>query len=274
MKTIYLDVLIVLNIYVNFFLLKATAKFTHTLLKTSRCIFASVTGSLFSLTIILPSGSFLLSLIIKLTAAAVITFTAFGKRDIRGFLRLLLYFYIINFIFAGAVLLLYMIFKPSFMAFNNSYFYVDFSLLSLVVFTAAAYGVIYLMRCFMDKKTDCSKKYRVSVTYRGKTVTLDGIADTGNNLTDVFTGRPVVICPQSAFGFESLPLKEPELLYSEYGFRLIPYSTISESGLIPVFEPQSLIITETESGISQSKDVLVGLAGRDTKIIFDPKILL
>ena len=38
MKSIYLDVLIVLNIYVNYFLLRATAKFTHTPLKTIRCI--------------------------------------------------------------------------------------------------------------------------------------------------------------------------------------------------------------------------------------------
>ena len=48
MKSIYLDVLIVLNIYVNYFLLRATAKFTHTPLKTIRCIISSVIGSLFS----------------------------------------------------------------------------------------------------------------------------------------------------------------------------------------------------------------------------------
>lgn len=58
MKSIYLDVLIVLNIYVNYFLLRATAKFTHTPLKTIRCIISSAIGSLFSLTILLPAGNF------------------------------------------------------------------------------------------------------------------------------------------------------------------------------------------------------------------------
>lgn len=37
METIYIDVLIILNIYVNFFLLRITAGVTHSPLKNSRC---------------------------------------------------------------------------------------------------------------------------------------------------------------------------------------------------------------------------------------------
>ena len=97
MKSIYLDVLIVLNIYVNYFLLRATAKFTHTPLKTIRCIISSVIGSLFSLTILLPAGNFLIPLAIKLGAAVVIVGMAFGIKDKKHTLKLILYFYIVNF---------------------------------------------------------------------------------------------------------------------------------------------------------------------------------
>ena len=154
MKTIYLDVLIVLNIYVNFFLIKATAKFTHTPLKIFRCILSSVIGSLFSLTILLPSGNFLLSLLIKLAAAVIITAITFGIKERKRFFKLIFYFYIINFVFAGAVSFMYITFKPSFMAVNNSYFYVDFSLMSLVIFTAIAYFAVTGVRYFMDKAFD------------------------------------------------------------------------------------------------------------------------
>ncbi|MGN0614488.1 MAG: sigma-E processing peptidase SpoIIGA [Porcipelethomonas sp.] len=275
MKTIYLDVLIVLNIYVNFFLLKGTARFTHTPLKTSRCIISSVIGSLFSLAILLPSGSFLLSLIIKLAAAAVITAITFGIKDRRKFLRLLLYFYIINFIFAGVVMLLYITFKPSFMAFNNSYFYVDFSLISLVIFTAVAYFAVTAVRYFMDRGADSCHKYSVLIRYSEHTVKLDAIADTGNSLTDGFTGRPVIVCPGSSLGFdcEFSPDNAGEI-YSRFGLRMIPYSTIGNTGMIPVFSPDELLITDEETGKRYTSDALVGIVSRETSAIFNPKLLI
>ncbi|MDE5917296.1 MAG: sigma-E processing peptidase SpoIIGA, partial [Oscillospiraceae bacterium] len=61
MKCIYLDVLIVLNIYVNYFLIKGTGKLTHTPVKTLRCAISSFVGSFFSLTIFLPETGALLN---------------------------------------------------------------------------------------------------------------------------------------------------------------------------------------------------------------------
>ena len=69
MQTVYADVLIILNIYVNFFLLRTTARVTHSPLRTFRCIAASVYGSLFSLTILLPSLGTPLNIAIKVAAA-------------------------------------------------------------------------------------------------------------------------------------------------------------------------------------------------------------
>ena len=108
MKCIYVDVLIVLNIYVNFFLLRATSKLTHTPLKTSRCLISATVGSLFSLTIFLPDIYFIIPLLIKAIAAVIITALAFGIKDKRHTLKLVAYFYIVNFIFGGVIMLLYL----------------------------------------------------------------------------------------------------------------------------------------------------------------------
>ena len=269
MKTIYIDVLIVLNIYVNFFLLKATAKFTHTALKTVRCTFSAVVGSLFSLTILLPHMGFLLSLFLKFIASAVITFTAFGKNN---FLRMLFYFYIINFIFAGVVLLLYNIFQPSFMAFDNSYMYIDFSLLSLVVFTAIAYFSVRVFRYFSDKKADLSQKYTVEIKYKGSTLTVEGLADTGNLLTDSFTGKPVIICPKSLFGYSEDELCDPIEAFEKHGLRSIPCSTVSGSGMIPLIVPESIAIV-SENGVKKNTDALIGLSDKTDNGIFSPVLI-
>ena len=78
METIYIDVLLVLNIYVNFFLIRSASKIMHTPVKNYRCILASVYGSLFSLLILAPEMGVLLNFLIKLAAAFTIVLAAFG----------------------------------------------------------------------------------------------------------------------------------------------------------------------------------------------------
>ena len=69
--------LIVLNIYVTFFLIKATARFTHSPLLSARLIVSSVIGSLFSLVMLLPRINFLLLFTVKVLAAFIIVLIAF-----------------------------------------------------------------------------------------------------------------------------------------------------------------------------------------------------
>ena len=270
MKTIYIDVLIVLNIYVNFFLLKATAKLTHTALKTARCVVSAVIGSLFSLTILLPHMGFLLSLLLKLAASLLITLLAFGRG--KGYFRLLFYFYVINFLFAGTMLLLYNIFQPTFMAYDNSYMYIDFSLVSLVVFTAIAYFAVRLFRYLTDKKGVLSENYTVEICYKGSTVILEGLMDSGNMLTDSFTGKPVIICPKSLFGYTEDELSDPIEAFEKHGLRSIPCSTINGGGMIPLITPEKITII-SEKGSKKKADALIGLSDDADKGIFSPVLL-
>jgi stage II sporulation protein GA (sporulation sigma-E factor processing peptidase) len=275
MKTIYIDVLIVLNIYVNYFLLRATAKFTHTLLKTWRCILAAVFGSLFSLLILAPDINFFLNLLIKLAAAALVVFAAFGFKDIAVYVKLLLYFYGVNFIFAGVMLTFYLLLKPSFMQYNNSFVYIDFSLAALVVFTVLAYGIICLVRLLLDKKTD-DVKYTVTIKHGRKLVCMDGFADTGNVLLDSFTGKHVIICPNDGTAdlFNGITVLSDDLSAIPKGFRLLPFSTASGSGLLPIFKPDEVIIMNELTHVHKRVDALIGVNKENTAAIFNPKLLL
>lgn len=278
MKTIYVDVLIILNIYVNFFLLKATARLTHTPLKTSKCIVSSIIGSIFSLIILLPKMHFLLNLTAKLTAAAVITASAFGIKDVGRTLKLIFNFYLVNFIFGGTIMLFCIAFKPGFMTFTNSYLYIDFSLISLVVFTAAAYAAVNIFRRFLDRGNFSEKKYTVSITCKGRSTSLEALADTGNNLVDMFSGKPVIICRKDEIsditGLNAEPTPEnAELLYKEYGIRFIPYSTIGSLGMIAVFTPDKVVIQDNENGKTKCVDAMIGINPKDVPAIFNPKLL-
>lgn len=268
MQTIYVDVLLILNIYVNFFLLRMTSAFTHSPMKTSRCIVSSAYGSIFSLLILVPRINGIIVTLIKLAAAVTIVIIAFG---IHGKKRLFINtaaFFSANFILAGTVYAVYSWMSPQFIHMKNSYFYIDFSIIILLATTAVMYFAVCAAKRFNIKNTVANMDYRVSIRYRNKSVDICGLADTGNALTDLFTGAPVIVCDRERFPEASDdPGKLPR------GFRLLPCGTVSGRGIIPIFRPDEIVITNSVSGERKPVNAMIGLGESRGKAIFNPDIL-
>lgn len=269
MQTIYIDVLLVLNIYVNFFLLRITAGITHSPLRTGRCIASSVYGSIFSLTILLPELNSFITLLIKLTAAASIVAAAFGFHGRKRLLINTAAFFAANIFLAGTVYGVYTLLKPDFVHYNNASFYIDFSLLILIITTAALYAAVWAIRLWTDRTPDDS--YLVFVRSGKKVVSMCGLADTGNGLVDWFTGSPVIICAKESF--KELTDSELDIGKLPRGFRLLPCSAVSGNGLIPVFRPDEVLITCCTNGERKQVDAMIGFGECGGKAVFNPKLL-
>lgn len=267
MQTIYIDVLIILNIYVNYFLLRITARLTHSPLSTGKCVISAVYGSLYSLLILAPQLNTYLNIIIKFFAAVTIVIMAFGFHGKKRFLINTSAFFSANFILAGTVYAVYSWLKPEFVHFNNSYFYIDFSLLLLVLTTAVMYFMVYIAEIFLDRTPDGTDCYSVIIKYRDRIITLDGLADTGNSLTDFFSGSPVIVCDKRKFSDITDNGSPPK------GFRLLPCSTISDSGFIAVFRPDEILIKNSLSGERKTVDAVIGLGENSGNAVFNPKLL-
>ena len=269
MQTIYIDVLLVVNIYVNFFLLRITAGLTHSPLKFGRCAAVSAYASLYSLLILAPEMDLILSAVIRLTASITIIAAAFGIRSVKRLVANTIAFYAANFILAGTVYAVSAHLSPDIVHFNNSCLYIDISLLVLILTTSGLYATVYISRIFLDKAppgTDC---YRVLIRYRNRLVELSGLADTGNSLVDMFTGSPVIVCDKGKFT-DIMPERAEKL---PRGFRLIPCRTVSDTGVIPVFRPDEVLIINRESGSRKPVDALVGLGESSGTAVFNPKLL-
>lgn len=267
---IYIDVLLILNIYVNYFLLRATARLTHTVITGRRLAATAAIGSLTSLTILLPPLGSAANLLIKVIFALLIVFMAFGKRSLRTYLYLCGIFFAINFIFAGFIMALSIMFNPSRMVTNNSSLYIDFSLISLIIFTAAAYFAVCLVRRGLDKSSIGDKKYRIIIGMGEKSVDIPAISDSGNLLRDSFSGSPIIVC-----GFEELSKVIP--CHSEVselrGFRMIPCSTVMGGAVMPVFRPDRVAIYVEGNSDRKNVDALVGIVPKRPIAVFNPKLL-
>lgn len=280
MRVIYIDILLILNFYITYFLTVGVSCLLHRKIRLRRRILAAVVGALTSLAIFLPSMPFLANLLIKLVCSTVIVLSAWGFGDIKIFLGNTAVFFLINCLYAGVMLGLWLFVCPDGMMYNNGVSYFDLPLWLALGATAAAYLIIRVIRRILDSKTALDKKYTLEIATDKGTVTLSATADSGNKLTDFFTGLPVIfcdldkcrdVCPDGVL--QRLYQKESDLADIK-GVRLIPCSTVSGGTLAVCFKPERILIddgqrkkeVEALAGFTES-----GLGG--TEAIFNPAIL-
>lgn len=269
MQTIYIDILLIINLYVNWFLLKGTARVTHTRLTTARCFLGAFVGSLTSLGVFLPAMPLPLSVLVKLMGAALTVAGAFALRGMKCFLRCFFAFLALSFVLAGIMLSLCNLSGTDILIWSMNSIYLHFSLTSLILYTSAAYFLLRIFSLIKLRFFHSDEIYEVIIRVGSHTARLKGIADTGNNLTDCFTGKAVVI-----FGKESLKsIPETETPEKLKGYRLLPYSTVSGSGIMPVFRPDEIIIKSVSRGTLHSTDAMAGIAEGEHGAIFSPNLL-
>lgn len=101
----------------------------------------------------------------------------------------------------------------------------------------ACAGVLALLcRIGFRGKAGAQQFHTVQICHRGKRVTVNALADTGNTLRDPLTGESVLVA-DAHVGEELLGLSAEELAdpvgtlgsHPEMGFRLIPYRTVGQN---------------------------------------------
>lgn len=267
---VYVDILLCINLYVNYILLKSTELILKVRFTRLRRVLAAAVGAVSSLLLLLPPLPWLLLFGIRIALALLIVFVAGGERRGRVLVRQTLLFFAANVVFAGAVLLLWTLFFPEFAVVNNGAVYFDISALTLIVATTVAYLLLVLWSRLRPKTARQLLLPVRIVTGQGERE-LRGFTDSGNNLRDVFTDTPVVIARFSSVA----PLLPPGLADSIRpvvcgersvadwtpvpGVRWIPCSTIGADCLLAAFAPQALYCLR-EGVWRQADRVLLGVA--------------
>lgn len=286
---IYIDVLLIINFYVTYFLILATSGFLHIKLTNGRKISGSAVGCFTSFTIFLPQLDVWVSMGIKLVFCCLIVAITFRLQSKKMFLRNLFFFVVINFVFAGAMLGLWLFVSPMNMIYNNGVVYFDISFFTIVISTIAAYFLIKLIRFFLDSGNSLDMKYKITITNNSHKKQIDAIADSGNSLVDFFSGLPVIICRHS-FCTDILPqnlrelIEENDLSKLDFvnldaerlkGLKILPITTVGGSGIVLAFSPEKIVVN-WENG-SKEVSALIGISTcqeQNYAAIFNPKILL
>lgn len=208
MKVIYIDVLVIINIYVGFFLVNATGR----LLGEPACKWRIAVGSILSglfATIILLDLNIIELLALRIAMALIITAVVFHHGRLWRWLKSCGVFVIVSCLFGGVMYAVSGLAEGSGLTVKNGVCYIGISTVTLVIYTIIAYCVILLFDNMMKRRTPRNELCRVTVTFNDKSIEVTGLIDTGNKLVDIFSGTPVIICE-----LERLRTLLPLTLYS------------------------------------------------------------
>lgn len=282
--TVYLDVVFAINFFMDFVLLWATAKFSQVRTSWYRLAAGAFIGACYSLALMLPSLHYLLAFFAKILFSVIMVYVAFPGLKARKFLQVLGYFYLVAFTMGGAMLgAIYLISRNQdlYGIMNGIFVFlvnVKYTWLFAAVFAAiilVRYGVGFVKRNFLHSF------FRVPVIIKlGKqSISTKALVDTGNQLKDPLTHKPVMILEFDVLksilpGELAAALDysgEPDLNHivdSLSGsvwasrIRVIPFTSIGRNkGMLVGIRPDEVIVITSENNV-RIKDIIVGIYHR------------
>lgn len=258
MQVIYADILFILNLYITYALLLLTSFITKETVNRWRLLLSSVLSGAYSLIILIPFISDVVVGISRFFALIVIVLVAYGRQNLRHFLRLSVCFFAVNLIFAGLMLLLWYFLSPRNMYFNSGIVYFDISAAELVVTTAVSYFILKAIHRIVSLKTPSDTVFQLEIYVDGECFRCKALLDTGNTLTDPFSGCPVIVVNRDVLKDIELPdLSKPSAASdNRLKFRYIVCSTVSGEGVLPAFRPEKVKISAFKSSFEIDRVVI------------------
>ena len=281
MRVIYIDILLLLNFYVTYFLIVGLCCFLHRKISLHRRLLGSLVGTVSSLMIFLPPLPLIVNIAGKAVVSLLITLISLGFGSIKAFIKNSALFFVVNCVYAGIMLALWLLCAPMGMMYNNGAAYLNIPFWAVIMSTLISYIILLVIRRILDSKTDLDKNYLLEIETAAGNVTLDAIPDSGNKLTDFLTGLPVVfcdinkcadLCPKEIFIYLSDLNRE---YVSMHKVRLLPCSTVSGDTVAVCFKPDKLFIVDGKN--KKEINALVGFTKKGLNgnfgAIFNPNLL-
>lgn len=192
--TIYIDVILLENLCMNYIILFGTAYISKIKRKHIRLILSSLIGAVYAVlayTNIFPLYS---NIIVKIILSICMIYVAFIPKTFKGLLKELVVFYLVSFSLGGCAFALLYIVRP------QDIFMVDGVLIGSypikIALLGGILGFVITYISFKVVKTKIGKKeliYTIHIKIEDKELETKVLLDTGNMLKDPISNMPVAL---------------------------------------------------------------------------------
>lgn len=273
--TVYIDVIILENLIMNFIILYATGIILKIKMSYFKIFLSSLIGAIYVILEYIIKLNIYSNIFVKIILSIIMIFIAYNPQNMKSMWKEIIVFYVTTFTFGGIATYLIYVLKPQNIIVKNGMFVGTYVL--KVIFIGAILGTIILIIAFKISKNKMTKNdltCNVKIKLNGREKTLKAIVDTGNMLKEPITGTPVVVIEKTALydiiakeilnNLDSILggdfSKIPEKIRNKYvpKLRIIPFSSLGkENGMLVGIKPEQIEIIEEET--KEEKNAIIGI---------------
>lgn len=272
--TIYLDIVILENICINFIILFATGIINKTKIKYTKIFIASLLGAIYAVVAYMNMLEIYSNILMKILLSICMVYIAFKSEKIKILFKQLLIFYLTSFTFGGVSFALLYFIRPQDILIKNGVYIGTYPI--KVVLIGGIIGFVVLVIAFkvMKVKINRNNMYcNVKINLFKNSKKVKAVVDTGNFLKDPITGNSVIVVEKEILkgfiGDEIIDNIEKiingkineEINIAEYAARikLIPFSSLGrKNGLLLGVSVDSVEI-DFEDITRKIENVIIGI---------------
>ena len=271
--TVYLDIVFLENIIINYIILYATGIISKVKIKQARLLLGATIGALYSVIYYVFKLKIYSNFIIKIILSIVIIYISFKSKNFKQLSKQILLFYLVSFVFGGATIAIIYMVNTNNITIQNGILVGNYTLKTILIGIIIAYFTVILAEKII--RTKISKKdliCNLEVQVNGKKIQTKAMIDTGNLLREPITNTPVIVIEHTLL-YDIIPKKilnnienilggeMSKELQEEYisKFRVIPFSSLGkQNGMLLGIKGENLKI-EIKEETKFVKQVIVGI---------------
>ena len=271
--TIYVDVILLENLCMNFIILIATGIVSKSKINKVRIFISSLIGGIYAAVSMINMSKTSVTLIIKILLSISMVYIAFNPKNFKQTFKELIIFYLVSFAFGGCAFYLLYFVKPQEILMKNGMYIGTYPLKIALMGGILGFAIVNI--AFKLIKGKFSKKdifCNIEIHLDGKSTKTKALIDTGNLLKDPLSKMSVIvvestkieeIIPKEVIRNITLTLggEKNEEVDSKYisRFRIIPFSSLGkQNGLLLGFIADKVIVSTEEYEKDISK-VIIGI---------------
>ena len=274
--TIYIDVVFIENLIMNYIILFATSIIIKVKVKHIRLILASSLGAIYSKIAYMSILEMYSSVILKIILSVIIVYIAYNPQNVKNMWKYLVIFYMTSFVFGGAAFALIYIVKPQDILMKNGLFLGTYPLKTIILGTIVAFVVI--VTSFKLVKSKISKKdmfCTIKININKVEIETKAMIDTGNLLKEPISNTPVIVVEHTLL-YDCMPKEILNNLENILGgdfeniseevknkyiskLKVIPFSSLGkQNGMLIGIKPEELTVINDENE-NKINNVIIGI---------------
>lgn len=224
---VYLDIFFMINFIMDYMIILITSRIAKVKKKRIRQLAGAGCGALYSVIVIKPLTNHLFKItLVNILIAAVMVLISFGFTSASVYIKNVFLLFVVSFTMSGIINYLYYstvigkyvrnVLSGNSNKVVNARKFILVSVLAYILLSA-------IVRIIFSVRKDMELYYDVKITFRGKSVVVRGLYDTGNGLTEPVSGKMVHIAEYKILK----PLLEGDEKAKE-NIYVIPFHSIGE----------------------------------------------